>query len=178
MATVPAVIITSFWLYRQISKSLDGDGGQKERSAPQQQQEDDQDVLINREIGITDASSSINRLLTNSTITIAYASTTGTCAAYASKLQSALCESKYDVQLIKVTDVDWWDELVNNEGAESGEGRAPVLLFILPTWTEGKLPPESQVIIDSLEEILSDWRVAPEPLRGKQPVRVGAFGCV
>ena len=173
-ATIPAVLLASAWLYQRIHQKPSESATDDEPAAAQ-------DTLLNREIGInpSEAASLDYRLLSKNTITIAYASTTGTCAAYATRLQSALQQlnNNYTVQLVKVAEVDWWDELVNNEDEESKvAGCSPVLLFVLPTWTDGTLPPESQVIIDSLDEILSDWRVAPEPLRGKESVRVGAFG--
>jgi hypothetical protein len=44
----------------------------------------------------------------------------------------------------------------------------------------GTLPPDSAILLSSLNEILHDWRVAPEPLRTPDPagltLRVGAFG--
>jgi hypothetical protein len=132
------------------------------------------------------------RVLSRGTITIAYCSTTGTCAGFATRLHRELLihttsgsSSTYRVvQLIKVSDVDWWDELINNEDEGEGDNNKnhlgpPILLFILPTWTNGTLPPDSDTLLHSLQEISTDWRVAPEPLRTSDPycqLKVGAFG--
>jgi hypothetical protein len=177
-ATIPAVLFVSAWIYQRIHQKLsDASTANNNREEPVH------DVLINREIGIASTEAVLNRrLLSRNTITIAYASTTGTCASYATKLHTALQKlnnNSYVIQVVKVAEVDWWDELLNNEEETTDLcGNPPILLFILPTWTNGTLPPESQIIIESLQEITSDWRVAPEPLRGKESVRVGAFGYV
>ena len=179
VATLPAVILASAWLYQRVKP-------QKPSADTKTETTQVQDALINKEIGINKIDAAIvdRRLLSKRTITIAYASTTGTCASYAKKLHQTLTvlNSLYTIQLVKVAEVDWWDEMVNNEDEEStssdATGNPPILLFVLPTWTDGTLPPESQIIIRSLEEISSDWRVAPEPLKGKSSVRIGAFGYV
>ena len=79
VATIPAVILASTWLYQRVNK--------QKSSADKTETETThvQDALINKEIGInkTDAAIVDRRLLSKSTITIAYASTTGTCASYA-----------------------------------------------------------------------------------------------
>jgi len=144
----------------------------------------------------------VRRILSRGTVTVAYCSTTGTCAGFAERLRrelldrldarvdssswSSLSASPRRVQLIRVAEVDWWDELVNNEDETDGVGgrdpsssSPPVLLLVLPTWTNGSLPPDSQVLLESLNEISTDWRVAPEPLRSSDPksqLMVGAFG--
>ncbi|KAL7547900.1 hypothetical protein ACHAWF_011176 [Thalassiosira exigua] len=135
-----------------------------------------------------------DRLQSCGTITIAYCSTTGTCAGFAKRLhqellhrinQGATSASHRVVQLVQVSEVDWWDELVNNENEANTEDTIPhdagppILLFVLPTWTNGTLPPNSETLLQSLEEISTDWRVAPEPLRSSDPstqLKVGAFG--
>jgi hypothetical protein len=174
-ATIPAVILASAWLYQRFHSQKSPEEIMDEASPKE-------DVLINREIGINRTDLALaSRLLSRNTITIAYASTTGTCATYATRLHQTLQDvnNPYAVQLVNVAEVDWWDELVNNEDEEEEQsGEPPILLFVLPTWTDGTLPPESQIILESLSEIASDWRVAPEPLRGKSSVRVGAFGYV
>jgi tRNA wybutosine-synthesizing protein 1 len=162
------------------------------------------DVIIHREIHIdgSTADSTLGRVLSKGTITIAYCSTTGTCEGFAKKLHEEILVQlsssssplssarKYGIiQLIQVSELDWWDELLNNEGdADDNVGCGkdghddcgpPVLLFVLPTWTDGTLPPQSQNLLLSLGEISTDWRVAPEPLRSSRPesqLMVGAFG--
>ena len=177
LATIPAVLLASAWIYQRIKTKKPSYSSIDETEEPAQP-----DALINREIGINQVINLERRLLSKNTITITYASTTGTCAAYANRLYQSLQKvNHYTVQLVKVAEIDWWDELVNNEDEEDASeegGNPPIVLFVLPTWTNGTLPPESQVIVESLDEISSDWRVAPEPLRGKDSVRVGAFGYV
>ena len=175
----------------------------------------DDDDIISREIDIPQQQNEQGaplrdgdhrRILSKNTITIAYCSTTGTCAGFAKQLHQELLNTTlsssvvvkprgYKVQLIQVSDVDWWDELVNNEDDDDQDGEEditasnkntsasaaspPILLFILPTWTDGTLPPASQTLLTSLQEISSDWRVAPEPLRSSNPssqLKIGAFG--
>ena len=55
----------------------------------------------------------------------------------------------------------------------------PILLFVLPAWTIGTLPPNSVTHLASLNKILHDWHVLPKPLRMLDPdeltLRVGAF---
>lgn len=176
-ASISGVLLASAWIYQLIQTKTASPSSIDETEEPTQH-----DALINREIGVSRGVNLERRLLSRNTITIAYASTTGTCAAYANRVyQSLLKGNRYTVQLVKVAEIDWWDELVNNEDdTHSSEeaGSPPVVLFVLPTWTNGTLPPESQVIVESLDEISSDWRVAPEPLRGKDSIRVAAFGYV
>jgi hypothetical protein len=118
-AIIPAVLLASAWLYQRIhQKSSEASTANNNREEPAH------DALINREIGITSTDAVLDRRLSSrNTITIAYASTTGTCASYAAKLQTALQELKnnYIIQVVKVAEVDWWDELLNNEEDDSPE---------------------------------------------------------
>ena len=144
------------------------------------------DDIIHREIAIANETSKegsigvggdpliLDRILSRGTITIAYCSTTGTCSGFAKRLHQELLDNivrgassaSYKVQLIQVSEVDWWDELVNNEEEEDdGETttinkskavRPPILLFVLPTWTDGTLPPNSETLLQSLNEISTD----------------------
>ena len=142
------------------------------------------------------------RILSRGTITIVYASTTGTCASFATRLHQRLLQvitsssssSKISggisVRVMKVNDIDWFDELTNDYDGDAGGDIPPILLFILPTWTNGTLPPDSDTLLPSLHDICSDWRIAPEPLRtadttttpnggttvNNNTVRVGVFG--
>jgi len=50
-----------------------------------------------------------------------------------------------------------------------------VVLFVLPTWTGGTLPPEHQPLMNALEEIRSDWRVAKRPLESSG-LQIAVFG--
>ena len=134
-------------------------------------------------------------------ISIVYSSSTGTCERYARALHGALSKAMRDdrdrrrrrgggggggggryreVRVLRVSEVDWFDELTNDYDDGSRDVGPPILLFVLPTWTNGTLPPDSADLLPSLREILNDWRVAPEPLRTSDPInrtlRVGAFG--
>ena len=145
------------------------------------------------------------------TITIAYASTTDTCKNMAAQLETYLCKklgvkssedggsgsgssgsssdssSKVKVQICRVDELDWWDEVLNpdeddenNSASNSTSLPPPVVLFVLPTWTDGALPPTSQPLLTSLHEISTDWRVSPHPLRNTdhpaQTLHVASFG--
>ena len=145
------------------------------------------------------------------TITIAYASTTDTCKNMAVQLETYLCKklgvkssedggsgsgssgsssdssSKVKVQICRVDELDWWDEVLNpdeddenNSASNSTSLPPPVVLFVLPTWTDGALPPTSQPLLTSLHEISTDWRVSPHPLRNTdhpaQTLHVASFG--
>ena len=203
---VVATVSLSLWMYhhskrsRKSDLSSGGDSGNDDDGARKQKKND---AMIHKEINVEGSSSTavddgLGRVLSQGTITIAYCSTTGTCQQFAKKLhkeilarlRSSSSDRQYKiVQLIQVSEVDWWDELLNNEGEEEADGSGgdngddssgpPVLLFVLPTWTDGTLPPNSQNLTQSLSEISTDWRVAPEPLRSSNPatqLKVGCFG--
>ena len=152
------------------------------------------------------------------TVTVAYASTTGTCRSLAEDLGSyletaaalQLAGSKKPassttssssssrngngnssntrvVQICRVDELDWWDEVLNppdddDDDADQQDSDSssppPAVLFVLPTWTDGTLPPASQAALtDALRDINTDWRVAPHPLRkSSMTLRVAAFG--
>lgn len=92
-------------------------------------------------------SSALSRLQASNTITIAYASTTGTCKNFAIALHDALKillrAQDTKVQMCTTDELDWWDELLNNEEDEvssnsnheattgNGTTAAPVVIFIL-----------------------------------------------
>ena len=130
--------------------------------------------------------SALTRIQTQDTITIAYASTTGTCKNFATSLYDTLTKliqhspgTTTTVQMCTVDELDWWDELLNNEDADADADDdadetttqqnialpPPLVIFILPTWTGGTLPEQHSALLTSLEEISHDWRVAPQPLR-------------
>ena len=114
-------------------------------------------------IQLSDAKSlsSLKRLQTSNTITIAYASATGTCEAFPKSLHKALYQimsasattnanvgagtDTAAVQLCTVDELDWWDEILNNENEYEDNGVAaaaasssssstspPIVIFILP----------------------------------------------
>jgi len=132
----------------------------------------------------------LQRIQTPNTITIAYASTTGTCKTFAISIHAAISKilssipdsrSKATVQICTVDELDWWDEILNNETDKGANGETPehsghlhsasssssppIVIFILPTWTGGTLPTKYATLLTSLNEISHDWRVAPKPLR-------------
>jgi len=90
------------------------------------------------------SNSALSRLQASNTITIAYASTTGTCKNFAIALHDALKillkAQDTKVQMCTTDELDWWDELLNNEEDEdasnvptagNGTTAAPVVIFIL-----------------------------------------------
>jgi len=159
-------------------------------------------------------------ILTPGAITIAYATTTGTCSKFASDLYNALQETLKSnvvdgtsVNMRNVYDLDWWDEILN-EGIDDDDNDTmevlnkesipkqnlppPVIIFVLPTWTDGTLPPQifpsrnnnktikeeeediqadtgeeltTPGLLEALSEISNDWRVAPKPLRRRKRPR-------
>jgi len=205
--------IATIWMYHKKTKKSKVLSSTKNIKDDIASSKEDDDDIIHREIDINTAqtdnekditSSSHERILSPGTITIAYTSITNTCANFAKKIQGDLLyhlmaqttKSIYDVhkvQLVQVSELDWWDELVNNEADDqdgavisnntnkvaSTKDGPPILLFILPTWTSGTLPPNSQHLLTSLKEISTDWRVPPTPLRSSNPstqLKVAAFG--
>ena len=190
MASVgAATLAVTLWMYhlnnsKKVGKpDVAGSDSQAGGDGAAQTKKDD---MIHREIDIDGSTADgLGRILTRGTITIAYCSTTGTCEGFAKKLHRQILDRSPNnykiVQLIQVSEVDWWDELLNHEESEDNGGTdgPPVLLFVLPTWTDGTLPPNSQNLLQSLGEISTDWRVAPEPLRSSNPesqLKLGAFG--
>jgi hypothetical protein len=88
------------------------------------------------------------------------------------------------VRLVRAGDVDWWDEMTNDYDEGGGiptrvyvgannksRWGLPTLLFALLTWTDGILPSDSATLLASLNKILHDWRVTPDPLRTLDPDR-------
>jgi hypothetical protein len=91
----------------------------------------------------------LQRIQNVNTITISYASTTGTCRNFAKTLYESLQNVTHDypsikIQLCTVDELDWWDELLNydqNEGVAGVDGSTssgdntvllpPIAVFIL-----------------------------------------------
>mmetsp|Transcript_14562 Transcript_14562/g.31551 ORF Transcript_14562/g.31551 Transcript_14562/m.31551 type:complete len:986 (+) Transcript_14562:302-3259(+) len=171
------------------------------------------------EAKVRDLRSDLRPIQQPGTITVAYATTTSTCQSLAEKLRKHLDlkllattgTTTTVVQICRVEELDWWDEVLNppdlgsdcNECDDdekkmdspnntstssvdaSGDGDAdatpplppPIVLFILPTWTGGTLPPTAHAaLLTSLEEISTDWRVAPNPLSRRRLVGSNKFG--
>jgi flavodoxin len=88
------------------------------------------------------------------------------------------------LKVCRVEEIDWWDEFLNDEqddysiNEQNLMSMPPILIFLLSTWTHGKLPPTSMCLLESLVELLTDWRVSPRPLslKNDMPLHVASFG--
>lgn len=130
------------------------------------------------------------RILTPNLITIVHGSVTGNCSKMAQELFDTLVSEKYvadqdNLQLGNAEDWDWWDELLNEEdsgeskqagGGEENMNSKPLLVLLLPTYTEGTWPPVAFNLQNALQELLHDWRVAKFPLKHKLNVAVFGMG--
>lgn len=131
------------------------------------------------------------RILTPNTITIVHGSVTGTCAKLAEHLYKALTdkgllEQKYaNIQMGKLEEWDWWDELLNNDNDDDDvkvsknsiaeETSPPVLLILLPTHHAGSWPPAAMCLETALQDVANDWRISKHPLKSSQ-LQVGIMG--
>jgi tRNA wybutosine-synthesizing protein 1 len=119
------------------------------------------------------------RILSNNTITIAHASVTGTCSKFATQLQQTLSKNPAfgatTIQVGKVEEWDWWDELLNKEDEANSDKPAPVVILILPTHAGGDWPVGAEDLQRALEELQHDWRIEQAPLRSSG-LRVATFG--
>ena len=113
---------------------------------------------------------------------------TGSCSKLAVRCQKTLSEltilSKTDIQIGKVEEWDWWDELLNkddNEGNQDEPGTStlaqapPIVILILPTYSGGSWPEGAQDLQRTLNELQHDWRIEKRPLH-KSGVHVATFG--
>jgi tRNA wybutosine-synthesizing protein 1 len=124
------------------------------------------------------------RILTPNLITIVHGSVTGTCSKMAQQLHDSLLQNNYctesNLQLGTCEDWDWWDELLNAEDDDSNankdKGEKPLLVLLLPTYTDGTWPPVAFTLQAALQELLHDWRIAKFPLKGKLNVAVFGMG--
>jgi tRNA wybutosine-synthesizing protein 1 len=117
------------------------------------------------------------RILAPNTITVTYATTTGTCESLAQALMEVLekcnTNSKLVIQCHAINKIDWWDELLNDEGSKGiatqsstkKPPRPPTVLFVLPTWSEGTFPDSATSLKLALEELATDWRIEPQFLK-------------
>ena len=156
-----------------------------------------------------------HRILAPGTITVVYGSVTGTCTRLAHEVAKALEAATANdndttvedeehapnnphrslhpsyrrrvlVQVAPIADVDWWDELSNDESdsvplqASSSSSSSPpapqsaLLVVLLSTYTDGAWPPNADALSTALHELLTDWRIAKFPLQRK--LQVAAFG--
>ena len=129
--------------------------------------------------------SSFSRVLKRNTLTIVHGSVTGTCEKMAQDLYRH-CQTEFPtrtVQLARIPELDWWDELLNSEDDEDDDKDpkrtnstqpVAVLLILLPTYTNGTWTPPSLTLQDALHELETDWRIAQNPL--KQTLQIAVYG--
>ena len=124
------------------------------------------------------------RIFRRNSISIVHGSVTGTCRKMAQDLYQQ-CQTKFPhrhVQLAAIPEIDWWDELINDDSQDDDTGLSkrsttnalPILLILLPTYTEGAWTPPSVPLQSALQELDTDWRIAKHPLKGK--IQVGILG--
>jgi tRNA wybutosine-synthesizing protein 1 len=130
------------------------------------------------------------RILAPNSITIAHGSVTGTCAKLAQELYEkieGLHLENRSVQIGKLEEWDWWDELINDEDEDEIEAttnrsknqtpdRPPVLLVLLPTHHGGSWPTTATCLESALNDLKNDWRIEKFPLK-KLNVAVMGMGC-
>ena len=134
-----------------------------------------------------EAGDDLPRIRTPNSITIVHGSVTGTAQKLAlhleASLQRVLPSSRKITRVTRMDEWDWWDELLNAEEDDRGGKKAnntndgsttPVLILLLPTYTQGTWPPCATTLQTALDEIQSDWRVAQFPL--KRQLQVAVFG--
>jgi len=119
------------------------------------------------------------RILTRNTITIAHASVTGTCYKFSQELLETFQKrySSMSVQLGRIDDWDWWDELLNNEDGNTidEDTPGPIVVVVLPTHTNGAWPVAAETLQTALHELLTDWRIERAPLKSSQ-LSIACFG--
>jgi len=128
------------------------------------------------------------RIMTSNLITIAHGSVTGNCAKLAQELHDTLLKKNLvhpdNLQLGTTEEWDWWDELLNPEEEDTSNitrskkktAEKPLLILLLPTYTEGTWPPVAFGLQNALQELLHDWRVAKFPLKNKLNVAIFGLG--
>ena len=135
------------------------------------------------------AESNRTRILAPNTITIVHGSVTGTCAKLAQQLHreltnKGLLEQHYPtIQVGRLEEWDWWDELLNNEednvilpkNSIPEEDAPPVLLVLLPTHHGGSWSPPAMCLESALQDLCNDWRIAKHPLKSSR-LHVGVMG--
>ena len=80
------------------------------------------------------------------------------------------------IQIGKVEEWDWWDELLNKEDQETNSDKPdPVVILVLPTHAGGAWPVGADDLQRALQELQHDWRIEQAPLR-KTGLQVATFG--
>ncbi|KAL3938910.1 MAG: hypothetical protein SGBAC_006270 [Bacillariaceae sp.] len=128
----------------------------------------------------------MGRILAPNSITIAHGSVTGTCEKLAKELHDNIQKLNLEnrtIQVGKLDEWDWWDELINDEDngtetiAQTGwDVHPPVLLVLLPTHHGGSWPKTAICLESALEDLKNDWRIEKFPLK-KLQVAVLGMGC-
>mmetsp|Transcript_25300 Transcript_25300/g.38839 ORF Transcript_25300/g.38839 Transcript_25300/m.38839 type:complete len:778 (+) Transcript_25300:168-2501(+) len=198
LITTAAVFAVGVAWYYQKQRQRNSDAKAKS-SASSDENAQDRDLAAPpvREIGsastkIDTGDDARNRILKSDRITIAHASVTGTCAKMAQELFTTLQKNLEgrDIQMGRMDEWDWWDELLNSEEEEDdAKGAAkqmgaiqeatapPVLLLLIPTHHNGAWPTTGTCLEAALEDLKNDFRVAKHPLKGKLQVAVLGMGC-
>jgi tRNA wybutosine-synthesizing protein 1 len=91
------------------------------------------------------------------------------------------------IQIGKLDEWDWWDELINDEDEDEGEATSkrsknkaidhpPVLLVVLPTAHGGSWPSTATCLESALQDLKNDWRIEKFPLK-KLSFAIMGMGC-
>ena len=145
---------------------------EKERNESKERKSDETITpSVPREISTDDEDD--KRILVPNRITIAHGSMTGTCTRLAQRLSDTLTErfsDSFSIQVGSIQDWDWFDELLNPDDGE----QTPLLILLIPTYTQGSCTPTAQPLFTALQDIQHDWRIENRPLHGK--LRIACFG--
>lgn len=187
-AGISAVAVAGvFWRWQQSHKA-DEDG---ERKMPSHDGDATTAPVMEIDTGSPmdqDNSPKRDRILSRNSITIAHGSVTGTCAKLAQELYTTLQGLKLEnrpIQIGKLDEWDWWDELINDEGDEETASskpttgvvdHPPVLIVLLPTHHGGSWPSTATCLETALQDLKNDWRIEKFPLK-KLSVAVMGMGC-
>jgi tRNA wybutosine-synthesizing protein 1 len=184
-----AVVAGVAWRWQESRKANESE----ERKTPSQATDDSSSPGMVIDIGtptVEDDLPKHGRILTRNSITIAHGSVTGTCAKLAQELHDAIQDLHLEnrsIQLGKLDEWDWWDELINDEDEDEDEATSnrsknktidhpPVLLVLLPTHHGGAWPSTATCLENALQDLKNDWRIEKHPLK-KLSVAIMGMGC-
>ena len=150
VAGITAISVAGYILFRQNKPSTRSIETKEEPSSTNEEKQDievkeeEKPASIPAQIDLSAQNSLAvyRRIQKPNTITIAYASTTGTCKGFAESLEKNLnkilakSECVVTVQACTTDELDWWDELLNNEQEEDSshsdeKETPPIVIFIL-----------------------------------------------
>lgn len=146
------------------------------------------EVSIDANGGNNNNSDNKLRILSKGVITIAHGSVTGNCAKFALQLQQQLSKSlssNYHIQVGKIDEFDWWDELLNEDDDNNdnnynnnnkNNSPLPKLILLLPTYTNGTFTPNSINLQTTLQDLQNDWRIEKFPLKRKLHCAIYGMG--